>query len=188
MATPEEVRLISEPGRDLLLTLARDAIRARLEGRPHSPFKPDDEALLEERGAFVTLKIGERLRGCIGHVIPVAPLWRAVQENAQAAAFRDPRFPALTRDEFPLVRLEISALTPLAPCDSGDVVVGRDGLLIERGTSRGLLLPQVAAEYHWDAETFLDHTCRKAGLDDGCWRLSGTTISSFRAEVFGEPL
>jgi AmmeMemoRadiSam system protein A len=188
MAASEDVHSISEAGRVFLLNLARETIHARLEGRTHSPAEPDDTTLLEERGAFVTLKIGERLRGCIGHVVPVVPLWRAVRENAEAAAFRDPRFPPLTRDEFPGVRLEISALTPLARCEPGDIVVGRDGILIERGASRGLLLPQVAAEYNWDVETFLDYTCRKAGLKDGCWRDPGTTVTSFRAEVFSESI
>lgn len=186
MATHKKLRSISEQGRDWLLTLARKTIGARLEGRTHSPPKPAEEALLEHRGAFVTLKIDEQLRGCIGHVIPVAPLWIAVQENAEAAAFRDPRFPTLTGDELQKVRIEISALTPLAPCRPHDIVIGRDGVLIERGTSRGLLLPQVAVEYGWDVETFLDHTCRKAGLTARCWMEPGTTISSFSAEVFGD--
>lgn len=116
----------------------------------------------------------------------LSPLWLAVRDNAEAAAFRDPRFPALGRDELASVTIEISALTPMLPTSPGEIVVGRDGILIERGSQRGLLLPQVAVEYEWDAETFLDATCRKAGLAAGCWREPGTTVSSFRAEVFGE--
>ena len=178
---------ISEAGRVFLLRLARTSIAARLDGLPPPTEAPTEPVLLEPRGAFVTLKIEHRLRGCIGHVMGVSPLWLAVRENAEAAAFRDPRFPALGRDELAVVRIEISALTPMSPSSPDDVVVGRDGILIERGSSRGLLLPQVAVEYGWNAETFLDATCRKAGLEAKCWRESGTTVSTFSAEVFGEP-
>jgi len=177
---------ISEAGRYVLLRLARNSIAARLEGLPPPEEALTDPALLTHRGAFVTLKIDHRLRGCIGHVVAISPLWLAVRENAEAAAFRDPRFPALERDELAHVRIEISALTPMCPSSPGDIVVGRDGILIERGSLRGLLLPQVAVEYRWDAETFLDTACRKAGLAAGCWREPGTNISTFSAEVFGE--
>ena len=141
---------------------------------------------MEQRGAFVTLKIDGALRGCIGHVIGVAPLWEAVQENAIAAGFRDPRFEPLRREELSQVTIEISALTPLRPASPDEIVVGRDGILIERGASRGLLLPQVATEYGWNREQFLDHTCHKAGLEAGCWRRADTVVSIFSAEVFGE--
>ena len=181
--TPEE---IAAEDRRFLLELARATIDARLSKRPLPSPTPDSALLLETRGAFVTLKIEGRLRGCIGHVIGVAPLWRAVRDNAVAAAFEDPRFPPLTPDELQRVRIEISVLTPLFRSSAEEVVVGRHGILIERGAARGLLLPQVAVEYGWDWETFLDHTCRKAGLQPGCWRHPDTTISTFSAEVFGE--
>jgi len=119
-------------------------------------------------------------------VIGVAPLWRAVRDNAIAAAFEDPRFAPVEADELPHTHIEISALTPLRRVDFDEVVVGRDGILLENGISRGLLLPQVAVEYSWDRETFLDHTCRKAGLEPGCWRHPDTIISTFSAQVFGE--
>ncbi len=169
-----------------LLALARETIQCRLDGAPLPSLEPDDQKLLEPRGAFVTLKIEGRLRGCIGHVIGVAPLWRAVRDNAIAAAFEDPRFAPMEADELPDTQIEISALTPLRRVDFDGVVVGRDGVLLERGLARGLLLPQVAAEYGWDRETFLDHTCRKAGLEPGCWRHPDTVISVFSAQVFGE--
>jgi AmmeMemoRadiSam system protein A len=114
------------------------------------------------------------------------PLWEAVRENAIAAAFRDPRFPPLGPEELDQVLIEISALTPLRTARPEDVEVGRDGVLVEHGASRGLLLPQVATEYGWSREEFLDHTCRKAGLPAGSWKDSGTVISLFSAEVFGE--
>ena len=170
-----------------LLDLARTTIAARFSGVPPSSPPPPSGPLLEDRGAFVTLTIDDRLRGCIGHVVGVAPLWCAVRDNAIAAAFQDPRFPALCEDELPKLYIEISALTPLVRINSvQEIEVGRDGILIERGTARGLLLPQVATSYGWDRETFLDHTCRKAGLEPGCWRKPNTVISTFSAEVFGE--
>lgn len=134
----------------------------------------------------MTLTIRGALRGCIGHVIGFVPLWRAVEENAVAAAFNDPRFPPLDAGELDAVRIEISVLSPLVGCPPEEIRVGRDGLLVERGSSRGLLLPQVATEYGWDRDTFLDHTCRKAGLERGCWRDPATSISRFSAEIFSE--
>jgi AmmeMemoRadiSam system protein A len=169
-----------------LLALARETIQCRLEGEPLPSPEPDDPKLLEPRGAFVTLKIDGRLRGCIGHVIGVAPLWRAVRDNAIAAAFEDPRFEPMRADELLHTHIEISALTPLRRVEFDDVMVGRDGVLLERGMARGLLLPQVAVEFGWDRETFLDHTCRKAGLEPGCWRHPDTVLSTFSAQVFGE--
>jgi AmmeMemoRadiSam system protein A len=181
---PEHTIDVSTTG--FLLDLARDTIQSRLDGAPLPSPEPNDPILLEHRGAFVTLKIDGRLRGCIGHVVGVAPLWRAVRDNAIAAAFEDPRFAPLEADEFPHTKIEISALTPLRRVDFEEVVVGRDGILLEKGMARGLLLPQVAEEYGWDRETFLDHTCRKAGLEPGCWRHPDTIISTFSAQVFGE--
>ncbi|MCW8985045.1 MAG: AmmeMemoRadiSam system protein A [Thermoanaerobaculales bacterium] len=177
---------IDGPAIRFLLALARETIQSRLNGLPLPSPEPDDAILNEPRGAFVTLKIDGRLRGCIGHVIGVAPLWRAVRDNAIAAAFEDPRFAPLEADELPSTKIEISALTPLRPVVYDEVIVGRDGILLENGISRGLLLPQVAVEYGWDRETFLDHTCRKAGLEPGCWRDPDTVISTFSAQVFGE--
>jgi len=172
--------------RHILLDLARRTIDARLGGRRLPEPRTDSATLCEVRGAFVTLKIDERLRGCIGHVVGVEPLWKAVRDNSIAAAFEDPRFPPLTTEEFAQIRIEISALTPLRVSEPESVLIGRDGVLIECGAARGLLLPQVAMEYGWDRQTFLDHTCRKAGLDAGCWRHPDTVISTFSAEVFGE--
>lgn len=177
---------IDREARKFLLALARNTIRSRFDALPLPSQEPEAEVLREQRGAFVTLKIDRRLRGCIGHVVGVVPLWRAVRDNAVAAAFEDPRFDPLRADELPLTHIEISALTPLRVVAADEVTVGRDGILIERGPARGLLLPQVAVEYGWDRETFLDHTCRKAGLEPGCWRHPDTIISTFSAEVFGE--
>ena len=177
---------VAPPTRQLLLKLARETIASQLSGTALPAPPLDDPLLLDPRGAFVTLKIEGALRGCIGHIIGSLPLWLCVRENSIAAAFRDPRFPVLTIDEFEVITIEISVLTPVRVVCPDEVVVGRDGVIVERGAARGLLLPQVAAENRWDRETFLDQTCRKAGLEAGCWRHPNTAVSTFSAEVFGE--
>jgi len=115
------------------------------------------------------------------------PLLETVREAARAAAFHDPRFPPLRSSELPEIRLEISVLSrPRPVSDLGEIRVGRHGLIVRRGSRSGLLLPQVAEEYGWDRETFLSHTCVKAGLPEDSWREAGTEIEIFGAEVFGE--
>jgi AmmeMemoRadiSam system protein A len=171
-----------------LLELARSTIAARLSDQPLPEPQPPSGRLTEHRGAFVTLTRGGRLRGCIGHVIGAEPLWRSVRSNAVNAAFHDPRFPPVEADELSEITVEVSALTPLVTIDGpDDVVIGRDGLVIERGATRGLLLPQVAARYGWSPAEFLDQTCRKAGLGAGCWRSPDARIARFAAQVFAEP-
>ena len=141
--------------------------------------------------SFVTWKKDGKLRGCIGSVEPVRPLWADVEANAVHALLRDPRFRPATAAELPLLRLEISVLTPFAPAadPARTVRIGQHGLLVERGPCRGLLLPQVPVEWGWDVETFLEHACRKAGLPVDAWRDSArpASVSTFEAEVFGEP-
>lgn len=173
--------------RALLLKIAREAIEAALEERVPAIGPPDDEALLRPSGAFVTLTIGGDLRGCIGSIDAVAPLWSAVATSARNAAFRDPRFPALRAAELPAVEIEISVMGPLELVSSIDSIsVGRDGLIVSGKGRAGLLLPQVATEYGWDRETFLSHTCQKAGLPADAWRQPGCTIEKFSAEVLSE--
>ncbi len=170
-----------------LLDLARSTLEARLAKKPLPQPEVPRGPLRELRGAFVTLKIHGSLRGCIGYVIAREPLWLTVRDNVLNAALHDPRFPALTAEELPRTKIEISALTPLEFVDDpSDVEVGRDGLMIERGSARGLLLPQVPVEHGWDRDTFLDQTCHKAGMEPGCWRDQATRILRFRAEVFSE--
>jgi AmmeMemoRadiSam system protein A len=169
-----------------LLALARSVIAARL-GVPAPPVDlPDDPLLGEPRGAFTTLHLAGTLRGCIGYIEAVEALSRTIEETAVAAAFHDPRFPPLVAREYPLIDLEISVLSPLEPlADPADLVPGKHGLVVSRGARRGLLLPQVAVEQGWDRETFLSHTCLKAGLPPDAWR-SGTSLEVFTACVFGE--
>lgn len=170
-----------------LLGLARATIAAELDKGGLPDRSPADGPLTQVRGAFVTLTENKALRGCIGHVIGTEPLWRSVRANALNAAFHDPRFPAVETGELSQLTLEISALSPLWSVEApADIVIGRDGLLIERGPYRGLLLPQVAERYGWSPEEFLDQTCRKAGMESGCWCDGDTRISAFSAEVFSE--
>ena len=181
--------MLSTANRQTLLRIARASIEGVLQGR-----KPDfdqaemDEELRRPAGAFVSLHTHDgELRGCIGSIQPVAPLWSAVATSAIGAAFRDPRFPALREEELPRVHLEISVMSPIEPVTGVDeIVVGRDGLIISSGGRAGLLLPQVASEYGWDRETFLSQTCLKAGLPADSWRHERCRIERFSAEVFGE--
>ncbi len=146
---------------------------------------PPTSRLTERLGAFVTLKIGKNLRGCIGNVTGERPLHETVAEMARHAAFKDPRFPPLCLEEFEKLDIEISILSPLQRCpDSGRIEVGRHGLVVRRGGFSGLLLPQVPLEWGWNRERFLEHTCRKAGMEPNCWKDPETEIFWFEAEVF----
>ncbi len=176
---------LTDQEKDYLKDVVRLRIAARLAGRKAVLPEPPSDTLREPHGAFVTLTLRGRLRGCIGHIVGDAPLFETIAAMAEAAAFDDPRFAPLSREEFDHVAVEISVLSPLAPCpDASQVTVGRHGLLVRRGGRSGLLLPQVPVEWGWDRETFLDQTCRKAGMEPGCWREPGTTLYWFEAEVF----
>jgi hypothetical protein len=141
---------------------------------------------------FVTWKRDGRLRGCIGSVEAIRPLWADVEANAVQALLHDPRFPPATAKEFPRYRAEISVLSPFVAAQDpvSAVVIGVHGLLVEKGKRIGLLLPQVAVEWKWDVETFLRQACLKAGLPEEAWREGSppATVYTFSAEVFGEPL
>jgi AmmeMemoRadiSam system protein A len=172
-----------------LLILARTTIESALAGRPTGPDAADfDETLRQPAGAFVTLTThDDDLRGCIGSIEAVAPLFKAVAMSAVNAAFRDPRFHPVGAGELEQLRIEISVMGPIERVTNiEEIQVGRDGLIISRGHTAGLLLPQVATEYGWDRETFLRQTCVKAGLPHEAWRLPDTKIEKFSAEVFGE--
>lgn len=177
---------LTEEERRTLLAAARASIAARFEGRP-APAPASTPALRTPCGAFVTLKIGGRLRGCIGRITATAPLAETVRDMAVSSAFDDPRFPPLERDELERVAIEVSVLSPLRRTrDPAEIRVGTHGILVRRGGRSGLLLPQVATEQGWGREEFLAHTCRKAGLPDEAWRDPETVIEIFSATVFGE--
>jgi len=184
-----------------MISLARRAIRSRFD-----PDAPRDVAGLyrtepfppifdERRGVFVTLSAhpSDRLRGCIGYPLPVYPLRAAIPRVAVSAAFDDPRFPPVSRDELAHLRVEVSVLTvPERILDRepearvAAVRVGTDGLILEADGESGLLLPQVAVEEGWTSRQFLEATCEKAGLPLGTWRRINASLYRFQAEVFGE--
>jgi AmmeMemoRadiSam system protein A len=151
----------------------------------------DPESLIPDglrAGAFVTLRIEGNLRGCIGYPQPDMPLVDVIDHCAVSAAISDPRFPPLRPDEWKDVEVELSVLGPMEPVgDISEVVVGRHGLIVEIGRRRGLLLPQVAVEWGWNAEQFAAQTCAKAGLPRDAW-LTGAKLFKFEAEVFGDEL
>lgn len=180
--------MLNEEQRRQLLTLARTSIEATLEGRvPELRAEDFDEDLRRPAGAFVTLRKNGDLRGCIGSIRAVEPLYRAVASSALSAAFRDPRFFPVRKDEIGHLELEISVMGPIERVGHvSEIEVGRDGLIISRGRLAGLLLPQVASEYGWDRDIFLAQTCLKAGLQPDSWRDPETRIEKFAAEVFGE--
>ena len=178
--------MTSDADRTLLLGLARDAIVAHVCGLP-APAPEMTGALLRRGGGFVTLHARDgSLRGCIGHLEDDQPLGRIVSRCAVAAASDDPRFSMVGPDEVSMLQIELSLLGPLEPiAGPSEIEIGRHGLVVERAPFRGVLLPQVATEWGWDVETFLAHTCRKAGLPDDAWK-NGATLWRFEAEVFGE--
>ena len=177
--------------RKALVALALSAITAELD-ETAAVERPRvlSEALEEKRGCFVTLHKKGQLRGCIGTIEPVRPLVENVEENARNAAFRDPRFPALTAEELPQIDLEVSVLTMpeiLAYKDPSDLkqklIPGIHGVILSKGWHSATFLPQVWDQLP-DPETFLSHLCRKAGMEPGCWRTDDVIVKVYRAEYF----
>ena len=181
--------MLTEKQRQTLLAIARESIAGVLSGRPFDLKSIEvDDALRRPAGAFVTLTTDHGdLRGCIGSIQAREALYKAVSSSAISAAIHDPRFIPVQPNELPSLHLEISVMGPIERVkDVNEIEVGRDGLIMSRGGYAGLLLPQVATDYGWGREEFLDHTCTKAGLPPGAWRSPDTKIEKFSAEVFGE--
>jgi AmmeMemoRadiSam system protein A len=177
---------IAEAERRRLFEVARAAIAARAAGRSAVPHQASG-VLGEKHGAFVTLRRCDgELRGCVGYVEPLYPLIETVGRAAIAAAFEDGRFAPVTAEELPSLRVEISVLGPVRPIQAESVQPGVHGLIVRHAGRSGLLLPQVATEHGWDRQTFLEHTCRKAGLPSGAWRSPGAELLAFTATVIGE--
>jgi len=170
--------------RRLLLHLAHDSIESALEDR-ELDLAPPSQHLAEPRGAFTTLHLWGKLRGCIGYVAPIDSLYKTIADTARAAAFDDPRFEPVALVEAPDLQVEISVLSLPQPIRSDEIVVGKHGLIVTHGSRRGLLLPQVPIEWEWDRDTFLAQTCLKAGLPPDAWQY-GAELQGFTAEVFGE--
>jgi AmmeMemoRadiSam system protein A len=177
--------VLTETEREELLQIARGALMAELMGA--GAVVPEmSEGATRPGGAFVTLHQRGRLRGCIGHLEASEPLGRVVARCAVAAARSDPRFAPVSASELPEIDIELSVLGPLERLhDVQTLEIGRHGLVVEMGMERGLLLPQVATEHGWDCATFLEQTCRKAGLSRDAWK-NGAELWIFEAEVFGE--
>jgi AmmeMemoRadiSam system protein A len=176
---------LTETDQQTLLRMAREALVGYLNSGSIPDIPEPAESLRQPCGAFVTLRSGHRLRGCIGLVETQNPLYVTIRQCAVWAAVNDPRFPPVPKTEADALNIEISVLSPLFDIAPEAVEVGRHGLLISRGMHRGLLLPQVAVQWKWSREQFLDETCRKAGLPSDAWR-RGVSIQAFTAQVFEE--
>ena len=193
---------LSSLERRLLLAVAKYSIIANLQGEPlphltalvKEVASPDEikdiksgEVLDLRSGAFVSVYVDGRLRGCIGNFREDQYLWEVVQKMAVHASTQDPRFPPIQLSEASTFRCEISALTPaMLIKDIEDIKVGRDGLIIEQGYNRGVLLPQVPVEHQWDRDEFLAQTCIKAALPYNAWSHPDTKIFRFQAIVFSD--
>ncbi len=168
-----------------LLDLAEATVTACVNKKPLPDPQDVPEKFKVKRGAFVTLEKNGELRGCIGYILPILPLYQTVIEMAHSAALRDPRFSPVSPGELKNITVEISVLTvPETITDPSLIEVGKHGIIMKRGYAQGLLLPQVATDYGWDRETFLEHTCLKAGLPRNAWQDKNTEIQIFSAQVF----
>jgi AmmeMemoRadiSam system protein A len=184
---------LSERQRADLLGVARVALARAVRGIPEDAIESDAAAgsgTVTGRlgGAFVTLLEDGELRGCIGTLDPSRPLVESVARAAIGAARRDWRFRPVTPDELPRIEIQVSVLGPLAELEEPtDFRIGVDGLIVQRGGARGLLLPEVATEHRLDERAMLEATCLKAGLPARAWRDPGTRVLAFRTERFGGP-
>jgi AmmeMemoRadiSam system protein A len=177
---------LTDSEKSMLLKAARASIVAEYGQKQFLPGMLTP-ALSTPCGAFVTLTKHGELRGCIGYVTSDKSLYQTVSDAAQAAAFQDGRFPRVRSEELSEISIEISVLSPLSKIrDVNEIQVGKHGILLRKGYSSGLLLPQVATEYGWDRDTFLSHTCLKAGLASDCWKQPGASMEIFTAVIFAE--
>lgn len=178
---------------DFLVKLARRSIETHLEGGGELETPEVDEKLQQPRGVFVTLNKNDKLRGCIGRPLPDQPLVEGLIDAAISSATGDPRFPKVRKEELGEIEIEVSVLTPPKTVEVEDpkeypekIKVGKDGLIMERGIRRGLLLPQVPIDQGWDAEEFLSNACLKAGLTPDAWLGEDVKIKKFNAQIFAE--
>jgi hypothetical protein len=188
--SPEEAFSLTAAERQTLLSIAREAISARLDKRKPAAVAETKltPRLREPLGAFVTITKDGDLRGCIGRFTSTDPLWEVVGTMATEAAFGDPRFNVLTKAEYPSIHLEISVLGPMKKIQSiNEIEIGRHGIYLKQGYRSGTLLPQVAAERGWSVEQFLGYCARdKAGIGWDGWKEKYTEIFVYEAYVFGE--
>ena len=190
----EGTAVLGADARAYLLRLARESMESAVRAggasfpRRAADMRDAPSAALAKMGAFVTLndKATGALRGCIGEILPMRPLAEAVAARAVDSALRDPRFSPVSERELGNLRVEVSALTPPKPVASWrDIVLGRDGMTLEKGSAFAVFLPQVAPEQGWDLPTTLSYLSQKAGLSADAWR-EGAKFETFQAEVFHE--
>jgi AmmeMemoRadiSam system protein A len=179
---------LTKAEQDHLMNIAKNSVRSAVEsGKVYDCDSGGFASLENDRGAFVTLNERGQLRGCIGYVSAIQPLFETIRGAAISAALKDPRFPPVKKEELDEITYEISVLSPFNQVhDTEKIVVGKHGLMIRKGRHEGLLLPQVASDNKWDRLTFLQQTCRKAGLPLDAWKDDNTDIFVFSAFVFGE--
>jgi len=178
--------LLNQKQQAFLLEIAREAIILFLKNKKPPKVKVTDPLLQEKRGAFVTLKVNDELRGCIGYSFPFKPLHETIIDVAVSAATQDFRFRSLTLEELPKTKIEISVLSLPQPVKNiKEIAVGKHGIIVSKGINKGLLLPQVPVEWGWDLETYLSHGCLKAGLSENEWKKEAQ-IEVFTAQVFSE--
>jgi uncharacterized protein (TIGR00296 family) len=184
--------MISDKAGEYLVDIAKQTIEHYIKTKEKLEIPEDYPIELDEKlGVFVTLNKNNELRGCIGYAEPIESAINATIEVAIAAAFRDPRFSAVTKDEFPILDLEVTVLTKpelivVAHPDQyfDEIEIGRDGLIIQKGYSRGLLLPQVATENAFSIEEFLENTCMKAGISADSWMDESCDVYRFQGQIF----
>ena len=180
------MRLLTPDERAALLTMARQALEEHLLGSVSGGLPEISPSLSQPGAAFVTLRSGGDLRGCVGSLEPTKTLAATIAHCVVSAATSDPRFPPVVPDELGRLTIEISILSTLQPLENVvQLIPGTHGVCVNAGEQRGVLLPQVATEQGWDRETFLDFACRKALLAADAWR-QGAELHIFTAEVFGE--
>ncbi len=170
----------------LLLALARQALIKAVKGNESLDDFPIHGVLQRPGGAFVTLHYRGRLRGCVGQLPSKDPLAAVVVHCAKSAALEDPRFEAVRIEELPGIEIELSVLSQPTDASHHEIEPGKHGLIVSCGWKRGFLLPQVAEQFRWNAQRFLEETCVKAGLDPDAWKDADTRIQTFTAEIFSE--
>ncbi|MBU3933120.1 MAG: AmmeMemoRadiSam system protein A [Candidatus Omnitrophica bacterium] len=184
----ENKDILNEGQQKRLLEIARKTMNEYVSSAQKLDFSESDPLLLKNMGAFVTIHKQGNLRGCIGNIIGRQPLYLTVRDMAIEAATADPRFAPVTADELEDIDIEISVLsTPERVEDVDEIKLGVHGVIVKRGNSGGVFLPQVATETGWTREEFLDNLCaHKAGLSADAWKDKDTELHSFTAQVFGE--
>jgi len=185
---PKMEELLNAKQKRRLLVIARATLEAYIKERRVPDFKEEDPVLNEELGAFVTLHKNGQLRGCIGNMTGKGPLYLTIRDMAVSASTQDPRFPPVRKDELKDIDIEISVLSPMKIIDDPEkIVIGKHGVMVQKGFRSGVYLPQVGTETGWSRERFMDSLClHKAGLPADSWKKGGCDIYIFTAEVFGE--